>query len=254
LSNVKTQVGKSRRASIHFEVTDVSRLHARIRFLNFITSRKFTFISVAIAFAVHVSVWLLFSGISTAVGHPFFSAYGCLANTALVGVATAQILVYCLLCIIYAIAVAIKVRDTYNIMYEVIGIVVVYVLMVIVFIIMNTEPSYVAIYEHYFASGWLIPLTVGIDSIVTALVPTLLTFRKSNNYNAYHKQDESDSERQTKAPIDILLEDEAARDDFKEFAVASFCPESIRKYKLLFTNTRSLLDGYSSIQIFDRHI
>jgi hypothetical protein len=170
---------------------------------------------------VQIALWLLIAGISS-ISDPLYLSVttGCyLGNYSYAMLVTCGI--YVVIVLILMCMLITGVRDAWGIRYEVFIVSAAWALALIIFAILYFVPQYGDVYEYYVPSGSVLFLGFVVDTFVSCTFPCLLSFMKINNKKAGVNEPSED--------ILFILNKSEYRELLKNFAVESFCPESIRK-------------------------
>jgi hypothetical protein len=186
---------------------------------------------------LQLALWLLFSGVYSITNYRYFTyTTGCgLDNLAYLVIVVVGIFLFTdFILILFLVR---GVRDTWGIRYEVMFLSLLWLISVIAFAILFFIPVYANDYDYsVFASGFVLVFAAHIDCFVACTLPSILSFRKKSELTI---TDQSDVER--------TLGNDKYRDLLKQYAVESFCPESICKLRTKHTNVNSMLGRYTSI-------
>jgi hypothetical protein len=216
------------------------RLKKKIKIFSLLSSVLMVLGAFGALFLLHTTVWLVSTGARTAIGpENWFSSGGCGMDLTMIAICFIQVVCYVVLEICFVIMFfAFRVRDTWHITKELIFIVGIYFVGSLIFAILNLIPYYANVIEFIVPSGWMVPLVCMIDTIVTAFVPSLLSFRKGDNYLLLN-DDHEETKGHNANELLMILQKSELKDTLKLFAVQSFCPEGIlcwedvQKYKKL---------------------
>jgi hypothetical protein len=189
--------------------------------------------------ATTIALWLLVSGLVSISQPKYFSfTDGCGLGFGIYLVLP-LICVYILVDIIFICLLIKGVRDNYGIRYEIFIVSAGWIIFIIVFIILYVVPQYANVYEYQFASGYILLFGFTYDSIVSCTIPCILSFRKRYN----NQKDVAGDD------LNQVLNNDKHREAFKQYAVASFCPESI--CKLILTKLTSVV-CWEDVQTYNK--
>ncbi len=207
--------------------TSPSQLKARekikrnIKTLSWLASKLVLILVIAFLVILHVALWLVTTGARTGIERfNWFSTTGCGLDFTMIVIAFIPILCYVIIEVAFLIFFAFRVRDTWNIGRELIFVISLYFFASLLFAVLNIVPWYSNVGEYVVPTGWLVPLTCFVETLVSTVLPVIMSFRKGNNYNT-EEHVENNSE------LVSVLEKDDSRNLLKKFAVQSFCPESI---------------------------
>jgi hypothetical protein len=196
----------------------VSATNKKIKIMSRFISWPFIAGCALTLFLIQVAIWLLVSGLLSISQPVYFSfSSGCgLGGTSYVVLAVSAI--YCVVDLIFIALLIRGVRDTWFIRYEIFVVSSMWLVLMIGFGVMFFVPIYADVYDYQFPAGYVCYFGLFMESFLSSFVPSILTFRKKPN-TAEEPLEEAEK----------VLVNNNYRESLKEYAVMSFCTESICK-------------------------
>ncbi|KAL0491368.1 hypothetical protein AKO1_009880 [Acrasis kona] len=202
-----------------------NRNAARIIFLVKIRKRKPATFAFFILLSLHAAYWLIVTGAVTGItGENKFSPYGCTSNYVVSLLAIIPIVVYAIVEVAFIVAMIIlKVNDSYGISRELVVTTISYSVFCCAFVIVQSIPQYTLYVEQYFPAAIIPIFAIVIENILAVLIPVIKYYKTVEVKDDKHEPFISGSF----SDIQSTLDDPAARNELKKYAVNSFCPEDI---------------------------
>ncbi|KAL0487335.1 4 TM domain-containing transmembrane protein [Acrasis kona] len=191
-------------------------IRTRVKLLSLLVTKRFSAILWCSLTSLHISVWLLSTGIYSAAGPQFlYTTNSCSVDMYLLLVPIIGIILYFMFQLMFIVIVfAARMRDTYGIVLELFLVITGYFIASIVVLITNVLPSYSNHTEYIFVSLWFAEFAIIWDSFVMAFIPSVLSIMPSKELT----KDED---------LGTFLTNEKQRNSLKEYAVRSLCPEDL---------------------------
>jgi hypothetical protein len=206
-------------------ITKIDEADKTTRILKKLLGMRWVFFIVVLLMFLQIPIWLFSIGIVSSYSKLMFIAAACrLGDT--IYFALANVGVNAMVLAIMLVMVLKGVKDTWGIRLEIVFTALTWVVAMIVFAVMNFTSSYDRCCEYTaFPAGYAVLICVVVDNIITCVIPCVLSFRHKNNYTLSSLGDNSE----ILEDLDQVLINDQYRAELKDFAVKSFCPESLSK-------------------------
>ncbi len=189
-----------------------------ISILSRLVSGKFFLSVLIVIMLIQTALWLLGSGLNS-IKLPIYFTYtsGC-GFDAISYIFLGLLAIYIAFDLLLMIFLIRGVRDTWGLRMETFTLTLIWTIFLVIFGVLFLVPAYADYYEYTaLASGFVLVIPSVTDCFVSCTLQCILSFKK----NVATANDQSE--------LLLILSTASYREKFKQYAVESFCPESICK-------------------------